>query len=246
MNLHSFASGCWVMIDANYLKNINLRFLDIREEDNYFGIVLFAKADKISILPKKLYNYTIRKDSTINYGGKINSLVPSRLKQYLKYFYNNPMIFSKYYRCGGAAVMLSSAIKDFKNNQNTYKFLEKTFLNRYCMLALNLSNFSNDPLGYKRYLPMAKKYAKEHNIGAFALVQSSVYYWIGLILISSKISFSHFLKTPFYIYQILKDKTYTKKYEFDIDNYWDRDYALRVLKHRSYKLGIKTRIFINK
>ena len=66
MNLHSFASGCWVMIDVNYLKNINLRFLDIREEDNYFGIVLFAKADKISILPKKLYNYTIRTHSTLN------------------------------------------------------------------------------------------------------------------------------------------------------------------------------------
>ncbi len=226
------------MIDVSYLKNINLRFLDIYGEDNYFGIVLFAKANKISILPKKLYNYTIRKDSTINYGGKINSLVPSRLKQYLKYFYDNPMIFSKYYRCGGAAVMLSSAIKDFKNNKNTYKFLEKTFLNRYCMLAINLQNFPNDPLGYKRYLPIAKKYAKEHNIGAFALVYSSVYYWIGLILISSKISLKHFLKTPFYIYQILKDKSYTKKYEFDIDNYWDRDYALKVLKHKSYKLGI--------
>ena len=112
------------------------------------------------------------------------------------------------------------------------------------MLALNLSNFSNDPLGYKRYLPMAKKYAKEHNIGAFALVQSSVYYWIGLILISSKISLKHFFKTPIYLYQILKDKTYSRQTKFDIDGYWDKPYALRVLKHRSYKIGTQLRKII--
>ncbi|MBQ7135288.1 hypothetical protein, partial [Campylobacter sp.] len=96
------------------------------------------------------------------------------------------------------------------------------------------------------YLPLAQKYAKDHNIGAFALVQSSVYYWIGLVLISSKISLKNFLKTPYYLYQILKDKAYTKKCKFDIDNHWDKEYALKVLNHKAYKLGIKTRIFINK
>ena len=66
---------------------------------------------------------------------------------------------------------------------------------------------------------------------------SSVYYWIGLILISSKISLKNFSKTPFYIYQILNDKTYIKKYKFDIDNHWDKEYALKVLNHKAYKLG---------
>ncbi|MBR6611287.1 MAG: hypothetical protein IKK93_03495, partial [Campylobacter sp.] len=164
---------------------------------------------------------------------------PFRLRKYLRYFYDNPMVFSKYYRAGGAAVMLSSIINSFKDDKEIYNLLEKTFLNRYCMLALNLQNFPNDPLGYKRYLPLAQKYAKNHNIGAFALVQSSVYYWIGLVLISSKISLKNFLKTPYYLYQILKDKAYTKKCKFDIDNHWDKEYALKVLNHKAYKLGIK-------
>lgn len=233
------------MINTDYLRRLNLRFLDVREEDNHFGVILFAKANKIKILPKKLYNYVIRTDSTINYSGKINAKsVPIRLKKYLRYFYDNPMIFAKYYRAGGAAVMLSSIINSFKNDKEIYKLLENTFLNRYCMLALNLQNFPNDPLGYKSYLPLAQKYAKSKNIGAFALVQSSVYYWIGLVLISSKISLKNFLKTPYYLYQILNDKTYIKKYKFDMGNYWDKEYALKVLNHKAYKLGKQLGIII--
>ena len=240
IDLHSFASGCWVMIDTDYIQKLNLRYLDVHGEDNHFGVMLFSNANKIKVYPKKLYNYIIRNDSTINYSGKISiNSIPFRLRKYLKYFYDNPMVFSKYYRAGGAAIMLSSLIDSFKDDKEIYNLLEKTFLNRYCMLALNLQNFPNDPLGYKRYLPLAQKYAKDHNIGAFALVQSSVYYWIGLVLISNKISLKNFLKTPFYIYQILNDKTYIKKYKFDIDNHWDKEYALKVLNHKAYKLGIK-------
>ena len=228
------------MIDTDYIQKLNLRYLDVHGEDNHFGVMLFSNANKIKVYPKKLYNYIIRNDSTINYSGKISiNSIPFRLRKYLKYFYDNPMVFSKYYRAGGAAIMLSSLIDSFKDDKEIYNLLEKTFLNRYCMLALNLQNFPNDPLGYKRYLPLAQKYAKDHNIGAFALVQSSVYYWIGLVLISNKISLKNFLKTPFYIYQILNDKTYIKKYKFDIDNHWDKEYALKVLNHKAYKLGIK-------
>lgn len=236
--LNAFACGCWAMISVEYLNRINLRFLDAHGEDNHFGIMLFIQANQIQILPKKLYNYMIRQDSTINYGGKSSvQSTPIRLRKYLKDFYYNPMMLQKYYRAGGAAVMLGDIVSKFRDDRQIYELLELTFLNRLCMLGLNLKNFPSDPFEYNKYLPLVQEYARAHSIGAFALVHSSTAYWIGSSVIATKSSLKALLNVPKYIYKIIKDRRYTKEVKFDLESFWDKDYAQKVLKHRSYKIG---------
>ena len=65
------------LICFEYLKRVNLRFLDgIIFEDNLFGILLFLQSESIAIMPRKLYNYRIRANSTTNIAKNTKSLPP--------------------------------------------------------------------------------------------------------------------------------------------------------------------------
>lgn len=239
----SFASGCFVMIDCAYLREIHLRFLHCHGEDNHFGIMLFLQAKSIVILPQKLYCYRIRANSTINYGGKTSiEAIPRRLQGILDDFCGNPMMLQKYYRAGGAAEMLESIFKfiDKSCDKETRSLLEATFLNRLCMLAMNLKSFFMDPLGYKKFLPRTEKYAKGHSIGAYMLVHSSLEYQLGSAIIAGFKSIGNFLKMPYVLFKIFKK--YKKNVgigESDLSLYRDYREALRLKRHLSYRIGRK-------
>lgn len=70
---------CWAwsgMINFAYLRRINLRFFEgIIYEDNLFGPLLFAQSERIFVLPKRLYKYRIRANSTVT--GRKVAKVPS-------------------------------------------------------------------------------------------------------------------------------------------------------------------------
>ncbi|KPH53233.1 glycosyltransferase family 2 protein [Helicobacter pullorum] len=239
----SFAVGWGVMIDCAYLREINLRFLHCHGEDNHFGIMLFLQVKSIVIFPQKLYCYRIRANSTINYGGKTSiEAIPRRLRGILGDFCGNPMMLQKYYRAGGAAEMLEHIFKfaDKSCDKETRSLLEVTFLNRLCMLAINLKSFFVDPLGYKKFLPRIEKYAKEHLIGAYMLVHSSLEYQLGSAIIAGFKSIGNFLKMPYVLFKIFKK--YKKNVgigESDLSLYWDYKEALRLKKHLSYRIGKK-------
>lgn len=239
----SFASGCFVMIDCAYLREIHLRFLHCHGEDNHFGIMLFLQAKSIIILPQKLYCYRIRANSTINYGGKTSiEAIPRRLQGILDDFCGNPMMLQKYYRAGGAAEMLESIFKfiDKSCDKETRSLLEATFLNRLCMLAMNLKSFFVDPLGYKKFLPRTEKYAKGHSIGAYMLVHSSLEYQLGSTIIAGFKSIWNFLKMPYVLFKIFKK--YKKNVgigESDLSFYLDYKEALKLKRHLSYRIGRK-------
>ena len=235
---------CWgAMIDCAYLQKINLRFLHCYGEDNHFGIMLFLQANSIVVLPKKLYHYRIRTNSTINYGGKTSiEAIPRRLQGILSDFCGNPMMLQKYYRAGGAAEMLESIFEfiDKSCDKETRSLLEATFLNRLCMLAMNLKSFFVDPLGYKKFLPKVEKYAKEHSIGAYMLVHSSLEYQLGSAIIAGFKSFGNFLKMPYVSFKIFKE--YKKNIgigESDLSFYLDYKEALKLKRHLSYRIGRK-------
>lgn len=235
---HSFASGCFVMIRADFLKDIDLKFLHCFGEDNHFGILLFLNAKQITILPKKLYRYRIRKDSSINYGGQTSiKAIPKRLKAHLSAFLGNPMMLQKYYRAGSSALMLSEIFKFMQNyDEQLNALLKDTFLNRLAMLGLNLDSFIADPLGYKKYLPQIKEYAKERDLGAYALLHQSLEYQLGSHIISSFKSFDNLIKAPrslFMIYNFYRQNKIT----YDLSSYNDYDYAAKLKNHLSYKIG---------
>ncbi|MBF7059303.1 glycosyltransferase family 2 protein, partial [Campylobacter volucris] len=63
-----FYFGWHGMICFNYLKNINLKFLNyIIWEDVYFGTILFINSNKIFVNVQKLYCYRIRNNSISNH-----------------------------------------------------------------------------------------------------------------------------------------------------------------------------------
>lgn len=239
----NFASGCFVMISCTYLGRIDLRFLHCYGEDNHFGIMLFLQANSIVVLPKKLYHYRIRTNSTINYGGKTSiEAIPERLRNILEDFLGNPMMLQKYYRAGGAAEMLEHIFGFVEKNcdDEIYRLLEATFFNRLCMLAMNLKSFCIDPLGYQRFLPKIEKYAQKQNIGAYMLVHSSLEYQLGSAIIAGFKSIGNFLKMPYVLFKIFKK--YKKNVgigESDLSLYWDYREALRLKKHLSYRIGRK-------
>lgn len=234
----SFASGCFVMIRADFLKHIGLKFLHCFGEDNHFGILLFLNATLITILPKKLYRYRIRKDSSINYGGQTNiKTIPKRLKIHLNAFLGNPMMLQKYYRAGSSALMLSEIFKFMQNcDEQLNALLKDTFLNRLAMLGLNLDSFIADPLGYKKYLPQIKEYAKERNLGAYALFHQSLEYQLGSHIISSFKSIGNFLKAPHSLFMVYNFYRQNKNI-YDLTSYSDYNYAIRLKNHLSYKIG---------
>lgn len=60
------------MIDFSFLKQLKLKFINkIINEDIHFGMVLFASADSIYILPKRLYLCRLRANSISNHDKKL-------------------------------------------------------------------------------------------------------------------------------------------------------------------------------
>lgn len=236
----SFSRVWDCLIRKSYLDEISLKFLDVFAEDDHFGIMLFACAKNIAVLPKKLYDYRIRKGSTIGYNSGNFSLkaIPKRLKPYLLDFFDNPMLLMKYYRAGGAAIMFNEIYNSLKDSEN-FELLKKTnFLKRHCMLALNLTSFINDPLGYKKFLsPELLDFAKEYKIGAYALIHSTLAYQLGQALISAKFGFKRLIKTPLFIYKIFRSNNFSRISAPNIDDFYDKKWADKLKNHKCYKIG---------
>lgn len=73
------------MIDFRFLQEINLYFYEgIIHEDHLFGAFLFAQSGAIAIIPQKLYNYRIRKGSTMSAWNKDE--IPSYVKPFCVHF----------------------------------------------------------------------------------------------------------------------------------------------------------------
>ncbi|EAI0737399.1 glycosyltransferase family 2 protein, partial [Campylobacter jejuni] len=71
-----FYFGWHGMICFNYLKNINLKFLNyIIWEDVYFGTILFINSNKIFVNVQKLYCYRIRNNSISNHFSSKNYIL---------------------------------------------------------------------------------------------------------------------------------------------------------------------------
>lgn len=240
INKSGFAKVCDCLVEKKFLNDIKLKFLDVFGEDDHFGIMLFAYANSIAVMPRKLYNYRIRKGSTVGYGGGNFKLkaVSKRLQGYLGEFFDNPMLLMKYYRAGGAAIMFNEIYNSLKSSDNFELFKKTNFLKRHCMLALNLNSFLSDPLGYKKYLNKELlEFAKTYKIGAYALIHSTLAYQLGLLFISAKFSFKRFIKTPFFVYKILKIGYFSKNSNPNISGFWDNEWANRLKSHKSYKIG---------
>ena len=64
---HNYNNGaCWYLIQHQFLKNIELKFVDGRfGEDGMFSMELFLRADRVSAVNVYIYGYIIRPNSII-------------------------------------------------------------------------------------------------------------------------------------------------------------------------------------
>ncbi len=152
------------MIDFDFLRQIRLKFINyIINEDIHFGMVLFASASKIYVLPKKLYRCLLRANSISNHDKKVTK---ANISHYFKTIYEafgeDPKLAKEYLKLASRVITALKLIDFFQNkaeNENS-KAIKEVFLPFYAKKALKFKKVSIDPLNLKKELNKIKPFAQ--------------------------------------------------------------------------------------
>ncbi|EAL5419179.1 glycosyltransferase family 2 protein, partial [Campylobacter coli] len=144
------------MIDFNFLKKIKLKFVNyIINEDIHFGMILFASANKIYVLPKRLYKCLLRSNSISNHDKKVTK---ANISHYFKNIYEafdeDAKSAKEYLRLASRVITVLKLIDFFqgkKENENS-KAIKEIFLPFYAKKALKFKKVNKDPLNLKNEL----------------------------------------------------------------------------------------------
>lgn len=162
-NMKDFSFVADGMIDFAYLKRIQLKFEEgIFAEDHIFGILLFANASFIYILPRILYYYRMNLISSTN---DKNNQINTHLKPIYEHF-KDVSLTKEYFRISSwviTAVNLVEFLKRLNNSpdQNKQKIaflIQMSFLPFYIKNAFKIQKFSKDPLNVKSKLENLKPF----------------------------------------------------------------------------------------
>ncbi|HEB9419078.1 TPA: glycosyltransferase family 2 protein [Campylobacter coli] len=149
------------MIDFNFFKKNKLKFINfIINEDIHFGMILFASANKIYVLPQKLYLCRLRANSISNHDKKITK---ANVSEYFKDIYENfgkNAKKAKRYLKAASRVMTALELIEFFKDQKSENALaiKEIFLPCYAKKALMIKKFKKDPLNLKEKLPIIKPF----------------------------------------------------------------------------------------
>ncbi|EAI3453370.1 glycosyltransferase, partial [Campylobacter coli] len=154
------------MIDFNFLKQIKLKFINyIINEDIHFGMVLFASANMIYVLPKKLYKCLLRTNSISNHDKKVTKAnISHYYKDIYRAFDEDAKLAKEYLKLASRVITMLKLIDFFQNkleNENS-KAIKEVFLPFYAKKALKFNKTNLDPLNLKNELDKIKPFA--HNI----------------------------------------------------------------------------------
>lgn len=152
------------MIDFNFLKKIKLKFVNyIINEDIHFGMILFASANKIYVLPKRLYKCLLRSNSISNHDKKVTK---ANISHYFKNIYEafdeDAKSAKEYLRLASRVITVLKLIDFFqgkKENENS-KAIKEIFLPFYAKKALKFKKVNKDPLNLKNELDKIKPFVK--------------------------------------------------------------------------------------
>lgn len=241
------------MIDFEFLKKTKLKFINgIIQEDDYFGTLLFAKADYIYIYPKKLYHYRIRSNSIMNYDEKVIVHTPHYFKAYEKDFGGLALLARDYHKAS-SFMQTSLALVDFieKNEDELINFvITKYLLPTYIKFALKLMKLPSDPLNLVPKLTRLEKYTEDLSFNhAGEEIKQSTEYRIGKLILSEFKSLKRALKALKMIKILIKEdkkakkayKARLKEYAFaslpELKAYSDYASNTGIYNHLSYKFG---------
>ncbi|MDD6056015.1 MAG: hypothetical protein PUB96_05690, partial [Helicobacteraceae bacterium] len=242
------------MIDFSYLKKIGLEFINgIAQEDDAFGIYLFSQANYIYVLPRELYQYRIRANSTMNYGGKVSlSSINVFFRPYLKDFKGDLVALKAYWHQSSFVKTTLAIIELLENlkDEHTKAVIKDCLMHNYTNLALGILKSPSDPLGLVDEVAKFKDYVKEDKKphGAVEMVKNSIKYKIGFYILKARGvkeilalpgRIKGFINTEKKATKLYKERL--KKYPFakkpSLKEYADYNEALKYTEHLSYKLG---------
>ncbi|EBD1811207.1 glycosyltransferase family 2 protein [Campylobacter jejuni] len=149
------------MIDFSFLKQLKLKFINkIINEDIHFGMVLFASADSIYILPKRLYLCRLRANSISNHDKKVTKAnVSEYFKDLYEFFGENAKEAKNYLKAASRMITALELIEFFKDQKNeNSQAIKEAFLPFYVKKALVIKKFKKDPLNLKEKLPIIKPF----------------------------------------------------------------------------------------
>ncbi|EAK7103197.1 glycosyltransferase family 2 protein [Campylobacter jejuni] len=149
------------MIDFSFLKQLKLKFINkIINEDIHFGMVLFASADSIYILPKRLYLCRLRANSISNHDKKVTKANMSEyFKDLYEFFGENAKEAKNYLKAASRMITALELIEFFKDQKNeNSQAIKEAFLPFYVKKALMIKKFKKDPLNLKEKLPIIKPF----------------------------------------------------------------------------------------
>ncbi|EFV09813.1 glycosyl transferase family 2 family protein [Campylobacter jejuni subsp. jejuni 305] len=131
------------MIDFSFLKQLKLKFINkIINEDIHFGMVLFASADSIYILPKRLYLCRLRANSISNHDKKVTKAnVSEYFKDLYEFFGENAKEAKNYLKAASRMITALELIEFFKDQKNeNSQAIKEAFLPFYVKKALMIKN----------------------------------------------------------------------------------------------------------
>ncbi|HEC1790467.1 TPA: glycosyltransferase family 2 protein [Campylobacter lari] len=149
------------MIDFSFLKQLKLKFINkIINEDIHFGMVLFASANSIYILPERLYLCRLRANSISNHDRKITKAnVSDYFKDLYEFFGENAKEAKNYLKAASRMITALELIEFFKDQKSENALaIKETFLPFYVKKALMIKKFKKDPLNLKEKLPIIKPF----------------------------------------------------------------------------------------
>ncbi|EAI7269044.1 glycosyltransferase [Campylobacter lari] len=149
------------MIDFSFLKQLKLKFINkIINEDIHFGMVLFASADSIYILPKRLYLCRLRANSISNHDKKVTKAnVSEYFKDLYEFFGENAKEAKSYLKAASRMITALELIEFFKDQKSeNSQAIKEAFLPFYVKKALRIKKFKKDPLNLKEKLPIIKPF----------------------------------------------------------------------------------------
>ncbi|ECR2496088.1 glycosyltransferase family 2 protein, partial [Campylobacter coli] len=252
-----FYFACQGMVNFTFLKNIKLKFIDyIVQEDDYFGILLFSQIKYCYILPKELYLYRIRPNSTMAYQTKITAKnIPAFFKKNLEYFNNDAILTREYFHVTSHVQTCIALLEFFKeqNDDILNKSLFKYLLPTYIKNAYEIIHFSKDPLGLLSNVEIIKDLMDKNGIkphGVEFRFKNELPYAIGSTILQNCKSFKKICKLPRQIYKILKQnkinqqlfKARVAEHPYaalpELYKYEDIAKIDRLKEHLSYKIGL--------
>ncbi|MBT0742116.1 glycosyltransferase, family 2 [Campylobacter lari] len=149
------------MIDFSFLKQLKLKFINkIINEDIHFGMVLFASANSIYILPKRLYLCRLRANSISNHDKKVTKAnVSEYFKDLYEFFGENAKEAKNYLKAASRMITALELIEFFKDQKSENALaIKEAFLPFYVKKALMIKKFKKDPLNLKEKLPTIKPF----------------------------------------------------------------------------------------